>query len=186
MTGTTPASLDLRLRLGAAALLTVDEAAMLLPVPPAQGRSWIEENVRRTVIAGVASVRWSDVLLAVEQAGGGTRTVPAASAPAEPAGPRWLSTQDAAELLGVSRATIDRAIARLPASRRPAQLPSRGKGTRVRFGWLGEEALRAWWEGITAEPGPPRKAPPKRKVATSQEVVDWTAAARQARSKVGA
>ena len=72
---------------------------------------------------------------------------------------------------------------RLPASRRPAQLPSRGKGARVRFGWLGEDALRAWWEGVTAEPGPPRKAPPKRKVATSQEVVDWGAAVREARSQ---
>ena len=60
------------------------------------------------------------------------------------------------------------------------------KGARVRFGWLGEDALRTWWQGVTAEPAPPKKAPPKRKAVTSQEVVDWSAAARQARSKVGA
>jgi hypothetical protein len=178
-----PASLDLRLRLGQAALLTIDEAAMLLPVPSAQGRAWIEGNVRRTIIAGVASVRWADVLLAVESAGQPDRRVAPAEPVADPGASRWLSTEDAAGLLGVSRATIDRAISRLPANRRPAKLPSRGKGARVRFGWVSEEALRAWWEGVTADPTPPRKVPPKRKAAQSQEVVDWSAAAREARSK---
>jgi hypothetical protein len=183
MKDSVPASLDLRLRLGQAALLTIDEAAMLLPVPPAQGRAWIEGNVRRTTIAGVASVRWSDVLLALEKADPHDRRVAPAEPEADSGASRWLSTEDAAGLLGVSRATIDRAISGLPANRRPAQLPSRGKGARVRFGWVGEEALRAWWEGVTADPTPRKKVAPKRKAAQSQEVVDWSAAARDARRK---
>ena len=174
-------ALDLRLRLGADALFSIDEAALLLPVPPELGRAWIEANVKQTRIAGVVSLRWADVLRAVEAAGT-TDTSVDVSVDVLPS--RWLSTQEAADLLGVSRATIDRAIARLAANRRPAQLPSRGKGSRVRYGWVGADALRAWWQGVTAEQGPVARATPKRKAKTSQEgVVDWSAVTRETRRK---
>ncbi|MES2645077.1 MAG: hypothetical protein V4850_36660 [Myxococcota bacterium] len=186
MNGPDLAALDLRLRLGADALFTLDEAALLLPVAPELGRKWLEGNVRQTLIAGVVSVRWADVLRAVEAGGAedGSRKG-ASEVSVVDASSQWLSTQDAAAVLGVSRVTIDRAIARLPANRRPAQLPTRGKGARVRYGWAGEDVLRAWWKGITTEQKAAPRAATKRKVAPSTEgVVDWSVVAREAQSKV--
>lgn len=179
------AALDMRLRLGADALFSVDEAALLLPVPRELGRAWIATHVKQTRIAGVASVRWADVLRAVDEGVASNAADTSAHVSVDVSPSRWLSTQEAAELLGVSRATLDRAIARLPASRRPSQLPSRGSGARVRYGWVGEDALRAWWKGVTAEKVVTPKPPPKRKAPPTQGgVVDWGAVVREARRKV--
>lgn len=106
MTSAALAHLDLRLRLGADALLSIDEAAILLPVPENVGRGWIEANVRRTLIAGVASVRWADVLRAVEAAEPKASDT-SADVSGDTSAPRWLSTQEAADLLGVNRKTLD-------------------------------------------------------------------------------
>lgn len=93
--------LSLRLSLGADAILSIDEAAILLPVPVEKGKEWIATNVRLRQIMGVQSVRWSDVLRAMD-ASEGERKVDGTSAV-----PQWLSTQEAAKLLGVNRKTLD-------------------------------------------------------------------------------
>lgn len=176
MNAATPASLDLRLRLGAAALLTVDEAAMLLPVPAERGRAWIEENVRRTVIAGVASVRWSDVLLAVEQAGEGARADTSADVSVAPGASRWLSTQEAADLLGVNRKTLD-ALARgnLDVPGGPVAV---GGKKRVHLRWPAT-GLQDWIVAVreradAAVAKPKRRAPPRRAPAAEDAPTDWS------------
>lgn len=99
------------------------------------------------------------------------------SPPAEPTPPppAWIGIDEAAKLLHVSRATLDRAIGELPASRRPGRVPSRGKGERVRYGWAGEEALRQWWTDAT-RPATAKPAVPKKRRHPSpmdMEPVDW-------------
>lgn len=91
--------------------------------------------------------------------------------------PRWISVPEAAPVLGVSRCTLDRVIRALPASRRPSCLPSpRGSGTRNRYGWMGTDALLAWWASATApsqtvaQPPAPRA---KHKAKAPDGPVDW-------------
>ena len=86
---------------------------------------------------------------------------------------RWISVPEAAPVLGVSRRTLDRVISGLPASRRPPCLPSpRGSGTRRRYGWMGTDALLAWWSAVTAPPEPPAPRA-KRKAKAPDGPVDW-------------
>lgn len=185
MSGPDLTTLDLRLRLGADALLSLDEAALLLPVPPELGREWIEKRVKQIRIAGVASVRWADVLRAVEAAGAdGTDTSPDVSAHVsrDVSAPRWLSTQEAADLLGVNRKTLD-ALARgnLDVPGGPVAFGGR---KRVHLRWP-TTGLDAWFVAVRARAESPgakpakRRPPPRRAQPADDGPVDWAQVRRQ-------
>jgi hypothetical protein len=165
-------ALDLRLRLGADALFSIDEAALLLPVPPELGRAWIEANVKQTRIAGVVSLRWADVLRAVEAAGT-TDTSVDVSVDVLPS--RWLSTQEAADLLGVNRKTLD-GLARgnLDVAGGPVVVGGR---KRIHLRWP-TTGLETWLGAVRAratEPAKPakRRAAPRRAQPDEDGPTDW-------------
>lgn len=89
--------------------------------------------------------------------------------------PGPIYVREAADLLGISRATLDRRIADLPATRRPAAAP--GSGQRRRYYWADADALMEWWAAISEKPRS-RRAPSR--VATGGAITDWRAVARKA------
>lgn len=169
------AALDLRLRLGADALFSIDEAAQLLPVPPDLGRAWIAGHVKQVRIAGVASVRWADVLRAVEAGGGSEGTDTSTHVSVDVSAPRWLSTQEAADLLGVNRKTLD-GLARgnLDVPGGPVVVGGR---KRMHLRWPAT-GLEAWFGAVRAraeEPAKPvkRRPPPRRQQPAEDGPTDW-------------
>lgn len=163
-------ALSLRLCLGASAILSIEEAAILLPIPPEKGREWITANVRQIRIMGVPSVRWSDVLSAAD-AGDREEKVAAEAAPA----PQWLSTQEAAELLGVNRKTLD-GLARgnLDVPGGPVVV---GGSKRKHLRWPAT-GIDGWFSAVraraaTPEKTPQRTRPPRRPPVQEERPTDW-------------
>lgn len=121
------------------------------------------------------------------------RSPRAARPPRVPKTSTRLVVRDAAELLGIGRRTLDRAIAAMPEHRKPERLPGRGTGKRVRYVWESEADLRKWWSVVTTiatttgtvvrMERPPSKAvrKPRRGAAVldDDQPVDWDAVIRQ-------
>jgi hypothetical protein len=95
-----------------------------------------------------------------------------------------IGMDEAADLLAISRRTLERAIQRLPRDQRPHAASGRGRGDRVRYFWPNEDGLFSWWRSASAPPLPPaRKAPPARHRAAPpppapDQPVDWVAVGR--------
>lgn len=84
-----------------------------------------------------------------------------------------IGSTAAAELLGVDRKTVDRVIANLPPSRRPAVA---GVGAqRSRPWWPDPEACREWWAAATRPAGVAVERRPRAvKAGRTTGAVDWS------------
>ena len=100
-------------------LLTLEEAVEALPCPGPEARSWLQEHVEPAgEVAGVEVYLWSDVLAALHIE---DEDVPGLSTESEEGSPSaavfaWLSTEEAAERLGIARCTLDEMVAMAPVS----------------------------------------------------------------------
>lgn len=75
-----------------------------------------------------------------------------------------IYVDDSFRVLGVSRATVDRVIGKLPVSQRP---PSFGGPDRRRYWWADEATMRAWFTSALAQVSKPLKVAAMQSKATA-------------------
>jgi hypothetical protein len=148
-------SMNSRVALGTAAVLSVEEAAAWLPMEPEEAASWLRSSgiVRSVWVGGreIEVVVWGDVVAAIQSEG-------------EAEGP--LTTWRAiAQAVGVSEDTLARR--RGDAADQTAPY------------FVDAQAARAWYQGLLA-PKPKEKAPRRqaRPKPVEPQVVDWKAVAK--------
>ncbi len=145
------------------AVLPIDDVLVALPGNPDDTHRWLIERVTPLgAVLGEPLFRWGDVLAAA------TTDAVTAVAPAEKSrdhddGPFGIAA--AAVVLGVSRASLDRAIRLLRVDQRPPVAPSRGGGNRVRYVFRDEAHVHEWWADVSAPPAASRAAPTVRRAA---------------------
>jgi hypothetical protein len=149
-------SMNSRVALGTAAVLSVEEAAAWLPMEPEEAASWLHSSgIVRSVWVGrreIEVVVWGDVVAAIQSEG-------AAEGP--------LTTWRAiAQAIGVSEDTLARR--RSDAADRAAPY------------FVDAQAARDWYQGLLA-PRSQEKAKPRRQSRpkpVESQVVDWKAVAK--------
>lgn len=109
-----------RASLSADSLLTRHEVCLALPGRPLDNRAWVDTLPPFGLVGDRPVYRWCDIIISLK-----TKT----------SDPAWISTDEAATLLGVSRSTLDAMVAQAPRT-----LP----GSPVRVGDGGERRHLRW------------------------------------------
>jgi hypothetical protein len=170
-----------RTALTPASLLSTEEVIEALPLPEQIARSWLRENVPPTAtIEGTDVWFWGDVVERLH--GEGQHQKGAVPSNETESGSRWLSTSDAAGLLGIPRSTLDAMLRRAPSGLPGAPILAGSGNERRHWRWdsaVVEDWLRAFreWEADKASkrPRPSRKRTrlAKRKEPQGSKPVDW-------------
>ncbi len=160
------------------ALLDLDEASLALPGREAVNRHWIRANVAPVGVGPEGPLYvYEDLVRAATEHG---------ARAAEPLGPvRWLSTDEAAALLEISRSTLDAMISRAPADLPGAPMTT-GSGRRRRRRRWNAATLDGWLKAFTQWEAEPRTRSRAQTSSVSRRTlaatpVDWAAAARSSK-----
>ena len=93
-------------------------------------------------------------------------TAPTAPSPEEPPAPEWLSTREAAQLLGISERTLRRRYDEAPTDLRSAAIGIGRAGARQKLRWRRDD-LEVWFRGLNQTATESQTAPsPQRNTRT--------------------
>ncbi len=164
--------LTVRAQLTPQTLLSLEELLEVLPVPPEEARAWVGSSLSPVgAVAGEALYLWGDVVGAMTE---------------KPVGQEeWLTTDQAAVRLGVSRRTLDRMVAAAPPNL-PGGPISGGSGRKRKKLLWEPDRLNEWlgafreWEAGNKPRRRGRQRPVRPRPEPASEPVDWGAVVAEA------